>query len=232
MLNPCRRTRLLLLVAISVAMIGPTRVAYAAGGSYETCMALVTALNLDPTTCAAAGKTQQTAPVPGQEAGGNALGLIASPAPATQAPIQVNTLPQMPDQAAPAMAAAPAMSPGAAIPQAPVRDYNVYFPKGSNILVDEYRGHLDLLVGVLRTRALSGTCLKLVGHSDSNGSFKANQELSLTRAQTVQTYLLDRLTGANIRILIEGKGEEEPLPGVAPENNRNRRVEIFAKRCS
>ncbi|MGV6812288.1 MAG: OmpA family protein [Brevirhabdus sp.] len=111
------------------------------------------------------------------------------------------------------------------------RDYRIYFPQGSVTLVEEYRQHLDLLAGVLRTQALQGTCLKLVGHSDSQGSFQANYELSLDRAQTVQKYLLERIHGANIRIQIDGKGEEEPLSGVAPNDPLNRRVEIFARRC-
>jgi len=112
------------------------------------------------------------------------------------------------------------------------RDYRIYFPQGSVTLVEEYRQHLDLLAGVLRTVALEGTCLKLVGHSDSQGSFQANYELSLDRAQTVQKYLLERLHGANVRILIEGRGEEQPLAGIEPHDPHNRRVEIWAKPCS
>lgn len=172
-----------------------------------TCLALVAALDLDPATC-------EVAPA-------------AAPSTVNAAATHVKTAAQ------PAAPVVKMPNPPAEQISNPVeRDHRVYFPQGSVTLVEEYRQHLDLLAGVLRTEALSGTCLKLVGHSDSQGSFQANSELSLDRAQTVQKYLLERLHGANIRIQIDGKGEEQPLPGIAPDDPHNRRVEIFAKRCS
>lgn len=179
----------------------------AADSTHATCLALVAALDLDPATCATSAAT--------------------APTTVSAAATHVKTAPPP----TPPVVKMPA--PPQVLISAPVdRDHRIYFPQGSVTLVEEYRQHLDLLAGVLRTEALAGTCLKLVGHSDSQGSFQANYELSLERAQTVQKYLLERLHGANVRIQIDGKGEELPLPGIAPNDPLNRRVEIFAKRCT
>jgi len=187
--------------AVSLGLFAFPATAFANGHSSSTCLALAQALDLDPATCAG----------------------LASPPPEPATVTQVTLAP-------PPVTTMP-MSPNHGISTPPERDYRIYFPQGSVTLVAEYRQHLELLAGVLRTDALRGTCLKLVGHSDSQGSFQANAELSLERAQTVQNFLLEQLHGANVRILIDGKGEEEPLAGIAPTDPRNRRVEIFAKRC-
>lgn len=69
--------------------------------------------------------------------------------------------------------------------------------------------------------------LMIVGHTDTIGASRANDELSLKRAQTVARYLSDRGISAD-RIETAGRGERELLvptaDGVA--DARNRRVEI------
>lgn len=186
--------------------------------------------------------TQMAPQVLGQ---GNRMQTPTTPVPAGVAPATTIATAVLPVQTAMNATALPApsgMAPGNVMFGTPlpgggagirgsVPDHRIYFPQGSNILVQEYKAQLDLLSGVLRTEALAGTCLKLVGHSDSEGAFEANRKLSMKRAQTVQAYLLERLHGANIRILIEGMGEEQPLPGLSPADPKNRRVEMLAKRC-
>jgi len=65
------------------------------------------------------------------------------------------------------------------------------------------------------------------GHTDSNGSDEANQQLSLGRAQAVREYLVSQGVEAS-RISAEGRGESEPLAdNKTPEGRaNNRRVEI------
>ena len=67
----------------------------------------------------------------------------------------------------------------------------------------------------------------LRGHTDSKGSQKENQALSLKRASSVGMALVER--GVNIdNIWIDGMGETEPitLNGTAKEMLLNRRVDI------
>lgn len=63
------------------------------------------------------------------------------------------------------------------------------------------------------------------GHSDSKGSLKYNQKLSLRRAEAVRDYLV-RLGVARGRIVVIGKGSGEPVATSATPEGRmqNRRV--------
>ncbi len=72
---------------------------------------------------------------------------------------------------------------------------------------------------------------RIVGHTDTIGDAASNQKLSEARAQAVKNWLTGsiRLDGSNI--IVEGRGEKEPLPGVNPNGDAaaqqfNRRVEI------
>lgn len=111
------------------------------------------------------------------------------------------------------------------------RDYRIHFPEGSIILVDEYRRHLDMLVGLLRTELLHDTCLRLVGHSDATGKSAANQKLSVARADAVKAYIVEQYPEIAPRIETAGLGDTLPLAGYAARDPFNRRVEIFARRC-
>ena len=69
--------------------------------------------------------------------------------------------------------------------------------------------------------------IKIIGHTDSDGAKQYNQNLSVQRAKNVQNYLFERGIATG-RILVDGKGEDEPLY----DNNSkfkkwNRRVEIY-----
>ncbi len=72
---------------------------------------------------------------------------------------------------------------------------------------------------------------RLVGHTDTIGDEASNQKLSEARAQAVKDWLANSLGIDGSRIVVEGKGEREPLPGVDPNGSAdaqqlNRRVEI------
>jgi outer membrane protein OmpA-like peptidoglycan-associated protein len=65
------------------------------------------------------------------------------------------------------------------------------------------------------------------GHTDNVGSAGYNQNLSLQRAKSVQSYLVKEGLHPG-RMLVEGKGDKEPMvPNTTPENQAlNRRITI------
>jgi outer membrane protein OmpA-like peptidoglycan-associated protein len=72
------------------------------------------------------------------------------------------------------------------------------------------------------------TEVRIVGHTDNVGADAVNDPLSRQRAQSARDYLASRGVNAN-RIMIEGRGEREPIAtnATADGRARNRRVEIF-----
>jgi outer membrane protein OmpA-like peptidoglycan-associated protein len=70
--------------------------------------------------------------------------------------------------------------------------------------------------------------ITIIGHTDSSGSDVINNPLSLSRAQSVRDYLVNRNVTAN-RLSIEGRGSREPLVANDSTINKakNRRVEIY-----
>lgn len=72
---------------------------------------------------------------------------------------------------------------------------------------------------------------RLVGHTDTIGDEAFNQRLSEARARAVRDWLVESLQIDARNIVVEGRGEREPLPDVNPngtpeEQALNRRVEI------
>lgn len=72
------------------------------------------------------------------------------------------------------------------------------------------------------------TEVRIIGHTDSQGSDAVNDPLSLNRAQAAKQYLAARGVDPN-RIVIAGRGEHEPVADNSTEAGRarNRRVEVF-----
>ena len=72
------------------------------------------------------------------------------------------------------------------------------------------------------------TEVRIVGHTDSSGSDALNERLSLQRAESVRSYLVDRGVNAQ-RVVVSGRGSREPIAdnGTEAGRARNRRVEIF-----
>ena len=74
------------------------------------------------------------------------------------------------------------------------------------------------------------TRLTIVGHTDSTGSDRVNNPLSVERAQSVRDYLSARGVSPQ-RVEVAGRGEREPIADNNTEAGRakNRRVEIYLR---
>ncbi|NVJ61036.1 MAG: OmpA family protein [Gammaproteobacteria bacterium] len=70
--------------------------------------------------------------------------------------------------------------------------------------------------------------LVVAGHTDSSGSATYNMDLSVKRAQSVASYLIQQGVDSN-RLKVRGFGESMPLTSNGTENGRaqNRRVELL-----
>jgi outer membrane protein OmpA-like peptidoglycan-associated protein len=70
--------------------------------------------------------------------------------------------------------------------------------------------------------------IRVVGHTDSQGSDEYNQGLSERRAQATASYLISQGV-ASSQVAVEGRGESEPRAdnSTAAGRAQNRRVEIF-----
>jgi len=72
------------------------------------------------------------------------------------------------------------------------------------------------------------TEIRIIGHTDSTGPDSVNNPLSLQRAASARDYLSARGVNSQ-RIMIDGRGEHEPIADNGSDNGRamNRRVEIY-----
>jgi OOP family OmpA-OmpF porin len=70
--------------------------------------------------------------------------------------------------------------------------------------------------------------LEVAGHTDSGGSEEANMELSLKRAKSVSTYLIDHFSISPHRLKVFGYGESRPVADNSTTEGRrmNRRAEF------
>ena len=78
----------------------------------------------------------------------------------------------------------------------------------------------------LRTKALRPFSFAVVGHTDSVGSAAYNRALSRRRARAVKRALAEEMEIETGRLVEVGAGEDSPIPGLAPDDGRNRRVEV------
>lgn len=71
--------------------------------------------------------------------------------------------------------------------------------------------------------------IKIVGHTDSDGSDANNMELSKKRAAAVKAYITENYAVAGSRIQTEGKGESQPIAQNTSSDGKakNRRVEFI-----
>lgn len=70
--------------------------------------------------------------------------------------------------------------------------------------------------------------ITLTGHTDKTGSEEYNDQLSIARAETVKTYLIEEFPQYRGRITATGRGEQYPLflEDTPEAYQRNRRVEV------
>lgn len=111
-----------------------------------------------------------------------------------------------------------------ALPGQPAR-FTLYFHEGSDELTPESKAELERVLAELRRRPLPD--IAIIGHTDTVGSMRYNDRLSLARAERLREMLV-RMGLPAERITAAGRGKREPL--VATDDNvpepRNRRVEI------
>ncbi len=103
---------------------------------------------------------------------------------------------------------------------------DISFDTGRSDIKPELRPILDQFASGLTNQP--NTEVRIVGHTDNVGSDAINEPLSRQRAQSARDYLTSRGVNAG-RIIIEGRGEREPIAtnATADGRARNRRVEIF-----
>ncbi|MBL6962726.1 MAG: OmpA family protein [Bacteroidetes bacterium] len=103
--------------------------------------------------------------------------------------------------------------------------FHAEFESGTVPIDDDAMAYFDELKAYLN--AYSEAKIKICGHADSKGSEEINMKYSLLRANNVKDYLVIAGIEEN-RIMIEAKGELEPIASNESEEGRseNRRVEI------
>ncbi|RON12888.1 OmpA family protein [Pseudomonas frederiksbergensis] len=106
---------------------------------------------------------------------------------------------------------------------------NVLFAYNQSELMPEARSQLDSLMAKLQSADV--VSVKVVGHTDSQGSDAYNQKLSERRASSVAAYLLSQGLAPN-KLTSEGRGESQPVADNDTEEGRaqNRRVELHINR--
>lgn len=77
-------------------------------------------------------------------------------------------------------------------------------------------------------QVLNGTVFQIIGHTDSSGSSRYNQRLSLLRAQEVRRHLISSCGIDETMLKAIGMGETTPFDDGDPRADINRRVEFQA----
>ena len=115
----------------------------------------------------------------------------------------------------------------AAQPPKPI-SFTLYFDTNSTQVATASRAQLDALMAeAARRQAVE---VQVTGHTDRVGNAADNDRLSLQRAETVRTMLVQNGIKATF-IRAVGRGEREPLVPTADEQPeaRNRRVEVLLR---
>ncbi|WP_420604147.1 OmpA family protein [Flagellimonas sp.] len=103
----------------------------------------------------------------------------------------------------------------------------ILFDSGSANLQPQSMGVIRQISQVMMQE--SSINLKIVGHTDADGSDVANMQLSKDRAAAVKNALVDIYNIDSNRLTVDGKGESEPVSdNNSPEGkSQNRRVEFI-----
>lgn len=107
-------------------------------------------------------------------------------------------------------------------------DLDIQFQVGSYQLDEIGELQTVQLALALISEELEEATFKIVGHTDATGDAEQNKELSIKRAMTVGTTLIDYFDFDEERFIAEGVGEEQLKDSIHPTAAVNRRVEIIA----
>jgi len=101
------------------------------------------------------------------------------------------------------------------------------FAFDSDTLSDKAMRELNSFTSNVRASNVSPDKISIVGHTDSIGSDKYNQDLSERRANSVANFLTSNGMNRNV-INVSGKGESQPVASNSSKDGRaqNRRVDI------
>jgi outer membrane protein OmpA-like peptidoglycan-associated protein len=102
---------------------------------------------------------------------------------------------------------------------------NVFFETGLSTLKKESNPALNELVDALKS--IPTLKIEIGGHTDNVGTPQSNQELSLNRANSVRTYLINHGIEPK-RVIAKGYGDTEPVAiNETPEGRqKNRRTQV------
>mgnify|MGYP001024212213 CR=1 FL=1 len=103
---------------------------------------------------------------------------------------------------------------------------DISFDTGRADIKANLRPILDQFASGLGTQP--NTEVRIIGHTDNTGSDATNDPLSMQRAASARDYLTARGVDPQ-RVMINGRGEREPVADNSTEAGRarNRRVEIY-----
>ena len=106
--------------------------------------------------------------------------------------------------------------------------YGIYFDTDKSVIKPESRPTLDEIAKLLRAQPQLNVII--VGHTDSQGTFDYNMDLSRRRAEAVAAELAKSYKIANTRLRTAGVGFLAPLGSNSADDGRalNRRVELVA----
>ncbi|MEQ9001503.1 MAG: phosphate ABC transporter substrate-binding/OmpA family protein [Coleofasciculus sp. B1-GNL1-01] len=100
----------------------------------------------------------------------------------------------------------------------------VKFGVGSATLTNQGQQTLNQLATEIQEFNPQTLAVRVIGHTSKTGAAALNQTLSQQRAQVVVNYLKNR--GLKHNFVAEGKGFNQPLPGIPPTDPRQQRTEI------
>ncbi|MDT8405843.1 MAG: OmpA family protein [Methylococcales bacterium] len=103
----------------------------------------------------------------------------------------------------------------------------IEFAYNSTDILPKSMGFLEEVGKMLTMPEYAQERLVVEGHTDASGSETYNQYLSEKRAQAVKQYLVNRFNIAPGRLMANGMGESQLLPGVSPTAAVNRRVQFY-----
>lgn len=107
---------------------------------------------------------------------------------------------------------------------------NITFPNNSDKMLTSSFPSLNRLS--IQMKNNPSLIIKITGHTDNVGAARYNERLSKNRAQAVADYLIKSRGIEESRIIVEGKGQTEPIAPNDTDQGRskNRRIEVRFKK--